>query len=120
MTFCLFSSLDDSSNALVIGITKIPPKLNMVSFTNSKASMSSAELKFLRNCSIYLLIENPFPGALLPWDNDVATLMRDAISGNFCKPSSSKTVLSKDMISLLISILVYPDLAPEITGRSAS
>ena len=66
---------------------------------------------------MYMLIENSFSGALLPWDNDAAILKSDAISGNFGKPPSSKIVYFRETISLSIS---SPDLASEITGRSAS
>ena len=69
-------------------------------------------MEFSCNCSMYLLIVNPFSGAPLPWDNDATILKGDAISGNFGKPSSSsKIVLSRETISLPISSL---DLAPEI------
>ena len=82
----------------------------MVPFTNCKASM------VMVYCNMYLLIENPFSGVLLPWDNDVAVLKSDTISGNFGNLSSSKIVLSRETISLSISSL---GLASEITGRSA-
>ena len=69
----------------------------MVSFTNCKASLVSDEMKLPCTCSMYLLVENPFSGSLLPWDNDAAILKSDAISGNFGKPSSSKIFLSKEI-----------------------
>ena len=88
----------------------------MVSFTNRRASVVSGEMELPYNCTMYLVIENPFSGALLPWDNYAAILKNDAINGNFAKPSSSKVALCRETISLSIS---SRDLASEITGRSA-
>ena len=55
----------------------------MLSFRNRKASMVPRDMEFPCNCSMYLLIQNPFSGALLSWDNDAAILLSDAISGHF-------------------------------------
>ena len=101
-------------NAFVIGILT---KLNMMSRTNRKASVVSGEMEYPCNINMYLLIDNPFSGALLPCDNEGAVLKSHAISGNLDNPSSSKIGHFRETISLLIS---SPDLSSEITGRSAS
>ena len=89
----------------------------MMSYTNRKSSMVSGEMEFPCNFCMYLLIENPFSGALLPCDNEAAVLKSHAIIGNFGKSSSSKIGHFRETISLSIS---SPDLASDITRRSAS
>ena len=79
--------------------------------------MVSGEMEFPCNFCMYLLIKNPFSGALLSCNNEAAVLKSHAISGNFGKSSLSKIGHFRETISLSIS---NPDLASEITGRSAS
>ena len=69
-----------------------------MSSTNLNLSIVSESRSKSCTWIIYLLIENPFSGALFPCEKDETTLKKDAMWGNLGDPASSTIFFSSNMM----------------------